>query len=137
VSVKTASIAIALVLGFAVLPASLASAQSASDEAGQKPPVDQAAPAEQQEKPKCVASKTDWKQNGKAVAFVIELQNSCEVRLKCTVEAYVVGSRGPAQGQGTLILAPKSKGAASTRSYALKVKSAGGMANVSHSCKEI
>jgi hypothetical protein len=71
------------------------------------------------------------------LAFVIELQNACEVRLKCIVEADVVGSRGPAQGQGTIILAPKSQGGAAAKADALKVKSMGGMANISHSCKEI
>ncbi|MGH6739874.1 MAG: hypothetical protein ACREDY_12745 [Bradyrhizobium sp.] len=135
-SVKSARIALALSL--AVFPVPLASAQGASDE-GQKPPVEQPKPDEQKppEQPKCVTSKTDWKQHGKAVTFVIELQNSCEVRLKCIVEAYVVGSRGPAQGQGTLILSPKSKGNGAIKSFALKVKSMGGTANVSHRCKKI
>ena len=129
------SIAVALCLGWAIVPVSPALAED--NEAGQKPPVEQQAGQKPPEEPKCITSKTDWKQNGKAMAFVIELENACEMRLRCTVEAYVLGSRGPAQGQGTLILAPKSKGADAIKAYSLKVKSAGGMANVSHSCKAI
>ena len=138
-TVKSASIAIGLALVLAGGVASVASAQSADGPDSQRPPADQQAPADQQtqQKPDCVKSNTDFKQNGKAATFVIELQNSCEMRLKCTVDAYVVGARGPAQGHATLILAPKSKGAAATKAYVMKVKSAGGMANVSHACKAI
>jgi len=65
------------------------------------------------------------------------LTNSCEKRLKCTVHAYVVGSHGPATGKGTVILAPRSKGADARKSYVMKVKQMGGMASVSHECKAI
>lgn len=102
-------------------------------------PSEQQAPAEQaaQEKPACVISNTAWKEKGKAVSFEIELQNVCGQRLKCTVDAFVIGSRGQAKGHGTLILAAGSKGQPTRNAYAMKVKSAGGMANISHSCKSI
>ena len=108
-------------------------AQDATVPDGQQPPADQQAP----EKPKCVTSNTAWKEKGKAATFEIELQNICDVRLKCSVDAFVIGSRGQAQGHGTLILAPAPKGQATRNVYVMKVKSAGGMANVSHSCKSI
>ena len=125
-----------LAVGVAVSAAAFGIALSQD---GQKPPAEPPAQAEPQpaEQPKCVTSKTEWKQNGKAMTFEIELHNVCELRLKCTIEAFVMGSRGTAQGQGTVLLAPKSKGGAATKPYALNVKSLGGMANVSHSCKAI
>jgi hypothetical protein len=36
-------------------------------------------------------------------------------------------SKGPSQGHGTLLLAPKSAGAKATQVYQLKIKSMGGM----------
>lgn len=127
-----------LAVGIAVSAAAFGIALS-QDRGGQKPPVEPPAQAEPQsaEQPKCVTSKTEWKQSGQAMTFEIELHNACELRLKCTVEAFVMGSRGTAQGQGTVLLAPKSKGGTAAKPYALKVKSLGGMANVSHSCKAI
>jgi hypothetical protein len=108
-------------------------AQDAAADEGQKPPSEQAAP----EKPKCVTSDTTWKEKGKAVMFEVQLQNTCDMRLKCTVDAFVTGSRGQAQGHGTIILAAAPKGQTTRNVYAMKVKSAGGMANVSHSCKSL
>ena len=130
-------IAAALAIGLTFHLASTVQAQEGPS--GQQPPAEQQAPSDPTpaKKPDCVSSKTGFKTSGKAASFVIELQNACEMRLKCTVDAYVVGARGPAAGHATLILAPKLKGATASKSYALKVKSAGGMAIVSHTCKAI
>ena len=116
-----------------------AMAQDAAVPDGQQPPAELQAPADQAapEKPKCVTSNTAWKENGKAATFEIELQNTCNVRLRCTVDAFVTGSRGQAQGHGILILAPAPKGQTTHKAYVMKVKSTGGMANVSHSCKSV
>jgi hypothetical protein len=126
-----AAAALALLLasggGFAAL------AQDAAAGDGQTPPSEQAAP----EKPKCVISDTAWKEKGKAVMFEVQLQNTCDMRLKCTVDAFVTGSRGQAQGHGTIILAAAPKGQTTRNVYAMTVKSVGGMANVSHSCKSL
>ncbi len=108
-------------------------AQDAAADDGQKPPAEQAAP----EKPKCVTSNTNFKEKGKAAIFEVELQNTCDMRLKCTIDAFVTGARGQAQGHGTIILAAAPKGQTTRNAYALKVKSAGGIANVSHSCKSL
>ena len=131
-SFKSASVAVALALFMTGSSAFCVMAQDAAP-AEQQAPADQAAP----EKPKCVTSNTAWKENGKAATFEIELQNACDVRLKCTVDAFVIGSRGQARGHGTVILAPAPKGQTTHKAYVMKVKSAGGMANVSHSCKSI
>jgi hypothetical protein len=120
---KSATVAI----GFALMVTGAAGTALAEDESGQQPP----------EKPQCVASNTGFKEKGKAASYEIELVNSCDMRLKCTVDAFVIGARGQAQGHGTLVLAAAPKGQTTRKTYVMKVKSAGGMANVSHRCKAI
>jgi hypothetical protein len=112
---------------------STALAEDSAGDDGQKPPAEQPAP----EKPKCVTSNTNFKEKGKAAIFEVELQNTCDMRLKCTIDAFVTGSRGQAQGHGTTILAAAPKGQTTRNAYAMKVKSAGGIANVSYSCKSL
>ena len=48
-----------------------------------------------------------------------------------------MGSRGVAQGRGTLVLGPAAKGQTTRKVYALKVKSMGGMASMSLKCAKI
>jgi hypothetical protein len=47
----------------------------------------------------------------------------------------VTGARGTALGHTTLILGATSQGAAAKKSYAMKVKTAGGVAQVSRACR--
>jgi hypothetical protein len=89
------------------------------------------------EQPKCVTSQSAFKQVGGKPVFEVALENSCDVRLKCAVDIYVLGAKGPAQGHATLVLGPAAKGQTTRKVYALKVKSAGGMANMSQDCKKI
>jgi len=106
---------------------------------GQKPPEEQQAepkPAEQPEK-NCITSNTEFKQNGEQPVYEVALENSCNMRLKCTIELYVVGARGPAQGRGTVVLGPAAEGQTTRKVYALKVKSLGGMASMSQKCEKI
>lgn len=111
---------------------------------GQKPPAgqqDEQKPAEQKaekkEEPKCVTNQTAFKQVGDKPVFEVVLENSCATRIKCKVNVYVLGAKGPSQGQSTLVLGPAAKGQTTRKVYALKVKSAGGMANMSQECKKI
>ena len=83
----------------------------------------------------CIDETGDYQTHGKAVAFVIGLSNKCDKRLKCTIDAYVVGAKGPSSGHATLILSAASSGAAAKQSYAMKVKMAGGTAQVSRQCR--
>src|SRR5262249_39593540 len=106
---------------------------------GQKPPAEEQAeakPAEQPEK-KCVTNQTDFKQHGDQPVYEVTLENSCNLRLKCTIDLYVVGARGPAQGRGTLVLGPAAEGQTTRKVYVLKVKSVGGMASMSQKCEKI
>jgi hypothetical protein len=84
----------------------------------------------------CIEETGDYQTHGNAVAFVIGLSNKCDKRLKCTIDAYVVGAKGPSSGHAILILGAASSGAAAKQSYAMKVKMAGGTAQVSRRCRE-
>lgn len=104
---------------------------------GQQPPAEEQAEQKPEEKPKCVTNQSDFKQAGNKPVFEVALENSCDVRLKCTIDVFVLGAKGPAQGHTTLVLGPAAKGQTTRKVYVLKVKSAGGMANMSHECKKI
>ena len=120
---RTLGLAAICVAGFAV-------AAIADD--GQKPP-EQAKPAAKKE---CVSDDTGFKLAGKQATYVIALENKCEMRLRCKVYALVQTARGEVKGHKTLVLAPKSKGAAAKRAYVLKVKMMSGIAQASRECKE-
>jgi hypothetical protein len=83
----------------------------------------------------CIDETGDYQTHGDALTFVIELSNKCDKRLKCTIDAYVVGAKGPSSGHTILILGATSSGAAAKQSYAMKVKMAGGTAQVSRQCR--
>jgi hypothetical protein len=111
---------------------------------GQRPPAEQqdeqkpAEPkAEKKGEPKCVTNQTAFKQAGDQPVFEVALENSCDMRLKCTINVYVLGAKGPTQGRTTLVLGPAAKGQTTRKVYTLKVKSSGGMANMSQECKKI
>jgi hypothetical protein len=102
---------------------------------GQQPPQQEQAPAPTPpEQPKCIAQKDDFRPDK---TFVVELTNSCERRVRCTIHAYVVNSRGPTKGQATLMLSPAAKGAAARKEFVMKLKEAYGSADVSRRCKEL
>jgi hypothetical protein len=108
---------------------------------GQRPSTEEHPPAAAGQPPpppsddKCITDDSGFKQNGKSATFVIALKNSCEKRVRCTVSAYIVTAGGPSSGRSVLTLGPKSDGPTAEKSYVMKVKSAGGMANISRECK--
>jgi hypothetical protein len=101
--------------------------------AGQEPPPK--ADAGTTSQLNCISDSGGFKRSGDSATYTIELENKCEQRLKCRVYAYVTSSKGPVQGHATMILAPKSRGAAAKQSYAMKVKMLGGMAQSSRECR--
>jgi len=108
----------------------LTGAALAQTATGQEPPkAEPTAPND------CVAEQADFKLRGKQPIFEIALANKCERRLKCKVSVYITGSKGPTQGQGSIVLAPKSKGAAAKGSYIVKTKENGGSAQSSRECR--
>jgi hypothetical protein len=94
-----------------------------------------AAPGAATDLQSCLNETGDYVTHGNAVTYVIGIANTCDKRLKCTIDAYVVGARGPASGRTTMILGAQSSGAAAKKTYAMRVKSAGGTAQVSRDCK--
>lgn len=103
------------------------------DESGQKPPPDTDV-AEIQPKD-CVKTDTDFVDERGTSMFRVTLRNLCKKRSRCTVHAYVVTAFGPSSGRRVLTLSPVSKEGA-VKSYAIAIKQAAGMANVSLSCVE-
>jgi hypothetical protein len=83
----------------------------------------------------CLQETGDYVTHGNAVTYVIGLTNSCDKRIKCTIDAYVVGAKGPASGRTTMTLGAQSSGAGATKTYAMKVKASGGTAQVSRDCR--
>jgi hypothetical protein len=102
--------------------------------AAQQNPLPAAAP-DASDIQSCLAETGDYVTHGKAITYVIGIANSCGKRIKCTIDAYVVGAKGPASGHTVMILGAASSGAAAKKTYAMKVKAAGGTAQVSRDCQ--
>jgi hypothetical protein len=83
----------------------------------------------------CLQETGDYVTHGTAITYVIGIANTCDKRIKCKIDAYVVGAKGPASGHTTMTLGAQSSGAAAKKSYAMKVKAAGGTAQVSRDCQ--
>ena len=109
-----------------------AAAQEQTPPASEPPPKADAGTTVQA---KCIDENDHYKRSGKQPLFVIELANLCEQRMKCRVFAYVTSAKGAAQGRGTLVLAPKSQGAAAKKSYTMKVKMIGGSSQSTRECR--
>ena len=125
---KLCVLTLAMAIGFA-------SAGYAEDADGQKvepPPVPDRGTTAQ---PNCIDESSEYINRGKSLFSVMKLTNKCEARMKCAVFAYVLNARGPAHGRSTLILGPKSDGAAATKSYALKIKGIGGFGTSARECR--
>ena len=83
----------------------------------------------------CITATANFKAEDKRAYFIVALENTCEQRLSCEVFANIRTARGSKRGHGTLVLAAKSAGAEAKKSYRLRVKVAGGMAQVERECK--
>ena len=82
----------------------------------------------------CISETGDYETHGAAVTFVIGLENKCDQPLKCKIYANVSSPKGNSLGQATLVLGARSSGAAAKKTYAMRVKAAGGIAQVSREC---
>ena len=85
----------------------------------------------------CIAENDGFKMNGKQATFVIELENKCEQRMKCRVFAYINSAKGPSQGQGTIVLAAKSRGAAAKGTFTMKTRMVDGNSQSTRECRAI
>ena len=110
-----------------------ATAQTQTPPAASEPPPK--ADAGTTAQTKCIDENDHYKRSGKQPLFMIELANLCEQRMKCRVLAYVTSAKGAALGRGTLVLAPKSQGAAAKKSYTMRVKMIGGSSQSTRECR--
>jgi hypothetical protein len=109
-------------------------ALAAPDESGQKPPQDQVqdqgqTPPEQR---KCVVNNSDFTPNN---TYVMELTNTCEMRIRCTVKAFITNAGGQTRDEAVLTLEPASAGAGARKVHIVKLKDSYGMAQSSQSCE--
>ena len=124
-----AALAAALLIGGGTLAANWLSPASAANEQAAE-----AAKAEVSPENKCVADTAQFKAEDKHAYFIVALENKCEQRVKCEVNANIKTARGKRHGHATLVLGPRSAGADAKKSYSLRVKVAGGMAQVERDC---
>lgn len=93
-----------------------------------------AAPADLQS---CLKETGDYMTHGKTVTYVIGLTNTCARRLRCEIFANISGARGTSLGHTVMTLGPAGSGAAAQQTYTMRVKAAGGIAQVSRECKAL
>jgi hypothetical protein len=114
-----------------------ASAQDVQDTAGsgQTPPetVAQAPSAPT----RCTSEQSGFRAQNGVNMYYVEVPSACEKRQRCTINAYVVGSRGGKTGQGTLTLGKASAGQETRKTWTMRTAENGGMANMSWSCQDI
>jgi hypothetical protein len=127
---KSLSVAALILCGFVAA----ASAQN-PPASGQTPPP-QAEPGTTAQG-ECISENDGYEMRGKQPTFVVTLENKCEQRMTCKVFTNISSAKGSATGHTTMLLGPKSSGAAAKKSYTIKVKMMGGMSQSSRECKVI
>ena len=128
------------VIAALVILFSLNFAASAQDKAdsGQTPPQETVAQAPAAPAPaRCTSEQSGFRAQNGVNTFYVEVTSACEKRQRCTINAYVVGSRGGKAGQGTLTLGKASPGQETKKTWTMRTAENGGMANMSWSCKDI
>jgi hypothetical protein len=85
----------------------------------------------------CISEDDHYVSLGKGVGFRIEMTNQCEQRIACKVFVYITSAKGAAQGRGTIVLAPKSRGAAAKGAYTMKAKMNGGSSQSTRECRAL
>jgi hypothetical protein len=85
----------------------------------------------------CLKETGDYVTIGKAVLYVIGIANTCDQRLRCEIFASIAGAKGSSVGHTVMTLDAAGSGAAATQTYSMRVKAAGGIAQVSRDCKAL
>jgi hypothetical protein len=83
----------------------------------------------------CLQETGDYITRGKAILYVIAIANSCDKRLSCEIFANVTGAKGSSLGHIVMILGAAASGAAANQTYTMRVKAAGGIAQISRECR--
>jgi hypothetical protein len=133
----TIKVIAALTILFALHFAASAAEQDKID-SGQRPPQETQPKAEQAQTPaRCTSEQSGFRALNGVNTFYVEVTSACEKPQRCTINAYVVGSRGGKTGQGSLTLGKASPGQETKRTWTMRTAENGGMANMSWSCKDI
>ena len=135
----TVKVIAALVILFSLNFAASAAEQSKAD-SGQTPPQEtppQEAVAQAPAPARCTSEQSGFRAQNGVNTFYVEVTSACAMRQRCTINAYVVGSRGGKTGQGTLTLGKASPGQETKKTWTMRTAENGGMANMSWSCKDI
>jgi hypothetical protein len=85
----------------------------------------------------CLKETGDYVTIGRAVLYVIGIANTCDQRLRCEIFANIAGAKGSSVGHTIMTLDAAGSGAAATQTYSMRVKAAGGIAQVSRDCKAL
>jgi hypothetical protein len=83
----------------------------------------------------CLQETGDYVTRGRTVFYVIVIANSCNARLRCEIFANITGVKGTSLGHTVMILGPAGNGDIAKKTYDMRVKAAGGIAQVSRECK--
>ena len=133
ISNKTFAAAVILAAGLS----SGALAQGKID-SGQRPPAEAQPQTEPAQTPvRCTSEQSGFRALNGVNTFYVEVTSACEKRQRCTINAYVVGSRGGKTGQGTITLPAGVAGQEAKKTWSMRTAENGGMANMSWSCKDI
>jgi len=132
-------LASALCLAAAAAPAQEAANASALP---QNPLPGSAAPQPAQPSPAgdlqaCLNETGDYVTIGRAVIYVIVIANTCDRRLRCEIFANVTGAKGSSLGHTIMTLGEAGSGPEAKQTYSMRVKAAGGIAQVSRDCKAL
>ena len=83
----------------------------------------------------CLQETGEYVTRGDVILYVIGITNTCDTRLRCQIFANVTGAKGSSLGHTVMTLGPAASGAAARQSHTMRVKAAGGTAEVSRDCK--
>jgi hypothetical protein len=83
----------------------------------------------------CLKETGDYVTRGGETLYVIGITNTCNARLRCTIFANVTGAKGSSLGHTVMTLGPAASGAAAEQTHTMRVKAAGGTAEVERDCK--
>lgn len=85
----------------------------------------------------CLNETGDYVTIGRAVIYVIVIANTCDKRLRCEIYANVTGAKGSSLGHTIMTLGEAGSGPEAKQTYSMRVKAAGGIAQVSRDCKAL
>lgn len=85
----------------------------------------------------CIADlDTGYSDDAGKYFFTMNFQNNCDKPIKCTIDAYITSYRGPVSAH-TILHFPAKEQTPAQKSYAVRVKAIGGVAQYGRDCSFI